>query len=197
MCLAAVAVLPLVAGGAADQPQAQKPVLNSGDVFEYVDRFETVPCRRWEIAGRDGKGAVLSRCGANTAYFSEATGALLRIVAGDGKDLVRFDPAAAAIPFPLHIGSTWGGTYRVSTRQTAVSPSLEESCKVVAFETIHIAAGPLAAFRYQCRTRWSVLALHGDVAETGWYAPSAKVVVKVVNNGDARWNVELAGYAVK
>lgn len=197
LCLAAAWALPPIPGRAADPPEAQKPVLNSGDVFEYVDRFETVRCKRWEVAGRDGKGAVISRCGSNTAYFSEASGALLRIVARDGKELVRFEPAPPAIPFPLRVGSTWSGTYRVSTQQTSVSPNLEETCKVVAFETVRIAAGALPAFRYECRTRWTVWALHGEVTETGWYAPSAKVVVRVVNNGDARWNVELAGYALK
>jgi hypothetical protein len=195
--MAAVAAPPPIPGRAADPPAAEKPVLNRGDVFEYVDRFETVRCKRWEVAGRDGKGAVISRCGGNTAYFSEATGALLGIVARDGTDLVRFEPAAPAIAFPLRVGSTWGGTYRVSTHQASVSPSLEETCKVVAFETVHIAAGALPAFRYRCRTRWTVWALHGDVTETGWYAPSAKVVVKVVNDRDPSWNVELAGYALK
>jgi hypothetical protein len=193
----ALAASPPVPSLAADQPIAEKPVYKDGDTFEYVDRYETIPCQRWEIKGRDADGSLLSQCNDNIAYFSAETGSLLRIARKDGKDLVKFQPAAPEIPFPLQVGTKWGGKFEVSTTEDLVTPGLDESCEVTAFETIRVAAGELPAFRFDCTTRWTVWPLHGHVTETGWYSPTAKTLVKVINNSDPKWNLELARYSFK
>jgi hypothetical protein len=182
---------------AADPPIAERPVYNSGDIFEYVDRFETIACKRWEVSGYYPDGSFSSQCDGNVAYFAAGSGALLRIVRKDGKELVKFRPSAPAIPFPLQIGTRWQGKFEVSTAHDVLSPSLDESCEVKSFETVDVAAGNLAAFRYECVTTWSVLLLHGTVTETGWYAPAAKAVVKVINSSAPEWNLELASYSPK
>jgi hypothetical protein len=194
--VAAPAVLP-VRSLAADAPIAERPVYNSGDVFDYVDRFETIACKRWEVSGYDPDGSYSTRCGDNVAYFAAGSGALLRIVGKGGKELVKFQPSAPAIPFPLQVGTRWQGKFEVSTAHDVFSPSLDESCEVKSFETVDVAAGHLAAFRYECVTKWSVLLLEGTVTETGWYAPAAKAVVKVVNSSAPEWNLELASYSAK
>ncbi|MEI9985219.1 MAG: hypothetical protein WDN69_19740 [Aliidongia sp.] len=149
-------------------------------MFEYLDRFENLDCKRWLVAGHDTDGSLISTCGDDVAYFSAQTGALLRIIGKGGKELVKFDPTSPALPFPLHVGSTWHGKFTVSTPDQIVSPGLDETCKITSFETVAIAAGNMSAFRYECTTEWSVWPLHGTVSETGWYAPAAKVVVKVI-----------------
>ena len=193
---AGMAVLPLQSR-ATDQPVAERPIFSDGDVFEYVDRWESIACQRWEVRGRDADGALVRRCKDNFAYFSADTGALLRVVGKGGKTLVSFEPAPPAIPFPLRVGTTWHGKFAVSTSDQVVSPDLDQSCEVMAFETISIAAGSFPAFRYECKTAWSVWLLHGDTTETGWYAPAAKVVIKVVNHSEPKWSYELAHYSLK
>jgi hypothetical protein len=189
-------VLPLPSR-ATDQPVAEKPTYSDGDVFEYVDRWESIDCQRWEIKGRDADGSLVSRCKDNVAYFSADTGALRRILGKGGKELVSFEPAAPAMPFPLRVGTTWHGKFGVSTADQVVSADLDQSCEVTAFETISIAAGSFPAFRYECTTAWSALFLHGHTTETGWYAPAARVVIKVVNPSEPEWNCELAHYSLK
>ncbi len=193
---AVVAALPLQSR-ATDQPIAERPTYSEGDVFEYVDRWESIACQRWEIKGRDADGSLMSQCQDNVAYFSADTGALLRILGKGGKELVSFEPAAPAMPFPLRVGMTWHGKFVISTSDQIVSADLDQSCAVTAFETVSVPAGSFPAFRYECKTGWSALFLHGETSETGWYAPAAMVVVKVVNNSEPKWSYELARYSLK
>lgn len=176
---------------------AERPVLQSGDAFDYVDRFQTIACRHWEFAGTNDAGEQVSRCGEDTAYFAADSGALLRVVGRNGRELVKFEPFAPAIPFPLQVGSEWGGKFDVTTAGDLISPSLDEKCRVLAYETIRVAAGELAAFRFDCVTGWRVGPLHGTTTVTSWYAPVAKTVVKSVNASDEKWDMELASYRVK
>ena len=194
--LAILIALPSARSGAADLPIAERPVYKDGDVFEYVERFHSVACKRWEMKGRAADGARISRCDDNIAYFSAETGALLRIAKTDGTELVKIEPQAQSIPFPLQIGTKWSGDFRISTAEDVVSPIVNETCEVVSFETVKVAAGDLPAFRFDCATNWSVWFLHGTLTVTSWYAPSAKAVVKVVNGSDPKWNMELARYSI-
>jgi hypothetical protein len=175
---------------------AERPQFHAGDVFEYVDRFQTVECKRWEFVGLDGD-AMTNRCGDNVAWFAADTGALLRITGKGGRELVSYKPFAPAIPFPLQIGSKWGGAFEVSTAGDLITPDLDESCEVMAYETVRVVAGELGAFRFDCVTRWSVGFLHGTVTITSWYAPAAKTVVKSVNGSDSKWDLELASYRLQ
>jgi hypothetical protein len=184
------------AAGAIELPVAERPILHEGDVFEYVDRFQTIACRRWEVVGRQND-AIVSRCGDNLAFFAADSGALLRIAGTDGRALVTFAPFAPAIPFPLQVGSRWGGQFKVTSAGDLVAPELDESCEVKDFEPVRVAAGSLDAFRFECVTRWSVWPLHGSVTVTGWYAPAAKSVVKSINPSDSSWNLELAAYRLQ
>lgn len=184
------------AAGSADQPMADRPVLNKGDVFEYVDRFQTIACQRWEVDGVHEGGLLLSRCGDNSAYFAADSGALIRITGKNGKELIRFEPSAPAIPFPLYIGAKWNGKFRLSMAGDPVSPSLDQSCKVTSFEMVTITSGRLPAFRIDCTNTWTVWPLHGHVVVTSWYAPDAKTVIKVVNDSDPAWNLALARYSL-
>jgi hypothetical protein len=181
---------------AVDAPIVERPVLQAGDSFDYVDRFQTIACKHWEITGRQGD-AITSRCGDTIAFFAADSGALLRVTRSDGTVLVNFDPAAPAIPFPLQIGSKWGGRFQVAVAADLITPKLDERCEVLAYETIHIAAGELAAFRFDCVTKWSVWPLSGTVTVTSWYAPAAKSVVKSINPSDSNWDMELAAYRLQ
>jgi hypothetical protein len=179
-----------------DIPVAERPEFHSGDVLEYVERFQTVACRAWEFIGGDGD-TLQSRCGDNTAYFAADSGALLRISGKNGRDLVKFEPFSPAIPFPLQVGSKWGGRFQVTTAGDLITPRLDESCEVTAFETVKVAAGELPAFRFACVTKWSVWPLSGTVTVTSWYSPAAKSVVKSENPSDPKWNLELASYRLQ
>ena len=194
--LAALIALPSPHSAAAEPPIADRPVYKDGDVFEYVERFQSVACKRWEMTGRAADGTQVSRCDGNVAYFAAETGALLRIVGADGGDLVKMVPYSPPIPFPLQLGMTWSGAFRLSTAEDPVSPMVDEACAVVSYETIKVAAGDLAAFRIDCVTAWTVWPLHGTVAVTSWYAPAARTVVKVINASDSRWDMELASYSI-
>lgn len=198
--ISTLAALPIslpLASLALEAPVAERPLYQAGDSFEYVDRFQTVACKRWEVKDPNRDGALVTQCDDKLAYFSATTGALMRIARKDGTDLVSFRPFAPAIPFPLQVGSKWGGKFSVSTSGDLITPSLNEKCEVVAFETVTVAAGALPAFRFNCDTRWSVWPLHGSITVTSWYAPSAKTVVKSINGSDDKWNMELAGFTVR
>ena len=191
-------IMLLSAGPAsADPPTAERPTYPIGDSFDYTGKFNTVDCQHWEISELDADGALQTRCGNNIAYFSKDGGALMRIIKTDGTPLVTFTPASPAMPFPLHLGSTWGGKFRLDAKTQPVTPNLEENCEVTAWESVTVAAGTLDAFRYECVTHWSVWPLSGDVTVTSWYAPAAKSVVKVINTSDSDWNIELAHFNVK
>jgi len=177
-------------------PATERPQFHAGDVFEYVDRFQTIECKHWEFVGVDGE-AMTNRCGDNVAWFAADSGALLRITGKGGRELVSYKPFAPAIPFPLQIGSKWGGAFEVSTAGDIFSPDLDESCEVVGYETIKIAAGELPAFRFDCVTKWSVGLLHGTVTITSWYSPIAKTVIKSINGSDSKWDLELASYRLQ
>ena len=194
--LSAALVSGFASAASLENPIAERPEFRAGDVFEYVDRFQTIECRRWEFAGYDG-AAMLHRCGDNVAYFSADSGALLKITGKDGRELVSYKPFAPAIPFPLRVGSKWGGRFEVTTAGDLVAPDLDESCEVVAYETIRIAAGEMPAFRFDCVTKWSVWPLHGTVTVTSWYSPTAKIVVKSINGSDSKWDLELASYRLQ
>lgn len=180
-----------------DVPIAERPIYRDGDVFEYVDRFQTIACKRWEFKGRDEKGRMVSQCDDKLAYYADESGTLLKIAKRDGTELLSFRPKPPSIPFPLQVGSKWGGKYSVSLPNELVEPHLNDHCEVVAFETVKIAAGELPAFRFVCKTDWSVWPLHGTVTVTSWYAPAARTVVKVVNGGDDKWNMELAHFTLQ
>jgi len=182
---------------ATDPPIAERPMYKDGDVFEYVERFQTVACKRWEMIGRDADGSWLSQCDDNIAHFSAETGALQRIVRKDGRELVTFLPSAPAIPFPLQLGKKWGGKFQLSMAGDIISPTVDETCEVVSFETVKVAAGDFPAFRFECTTAWLVWPFHGNVTVTMWYAPAAKSLVKVSNSSDPKWDTELARYSLK
>jgi hypothetical protein len=194
LCVASLIALPARLLCAEDAPPTEIPTYRVGDIFEYVDRYQTIACKRWEITGRAPDGSWISQCGDNIAYFSADDRALLRIVGKDGAELVKFAPSAPAIPLPLHIGQRWGGRFRLSTAASLFSPKVEESCEVVAFETIRVVAGDLPAFRIDCSSEWSVWPLNGKVAVTMWYSLDANSLVKVVNGSDKSWDLELARY---
>jgi hypothetical protein len=197
LSLAALAVSLAVPSAAEDPPSAARPEYHEGDVFEFVGRFESITCSRWVVEARAADGSQPWRCGENVAHFLGDTGALTRIVGRGGKELVSFEPASPAMAFPMHVGATWHGKFRLSTSADLVSPDLDESCEVTAFETVVVAAGSFPAFRYECKTAWSVWPLHGTATETGWYAPAARTVVRVVNDASPEWNLELARYSFK
>ncbi len=173
---------------------AERPDYQAGDMFEYVDRFQTVRCRKWEVKGRDAKGYGLFQCEGNVAYFSPETGALVRILGRDGKTLVSFDPSAPPFPYPLRIGKTWSGSFKLSTAEDSFSTDVTQDCAVTAYEQVHVVAGDFQAFRMECETNWSVGPFQGEGTMTMWYAPQARALVKAVNDSDDKWNMELARY---
>jgi hypothetical protein len=189
-------LLALLAGSAIanDVPVAIRPVFTPGDVFVYADRFESVACKRWEVRSVEDGGLSTLQCGDNTAYFAAKSGALVKIAKSDGTEILSYAPSAPEMPFPLEIGKSWGGRFELTSIDEPVSPTISESCTITAYETVKVVAGQFPAFRFECTDAWSYGLLHGSAASTGWYAPLAKSVVKVVNDTDSDWNMELVSY---
>src|SRR5271155_3239898 len=59
-CVVGVAALLPGLSRAAAEPVAERPVYHDGDVFEYLDRFETLDCKRWQITGHGRDGSMIS-----------------------------------------------------------------------------------------------------------------------------------------
>ena len=191
LCLAWLA-LP---ASAEEAPATRRPVFRPGDSVTYAERFETVACRTWTVAEIDAEGDMLSsRCDDITAYFAP-DGGITRIVDGKGKELVRFKPEAAPIPFPLTVGTRWTYRFEVSTAGQFVSPDIDESCEATAVEPVEVRGAKLPAFRIECTDRWSAAFLSGANKSTLWYAPDARGVVKAVNAGAPEWSLLMTDYS--
>lgn len=192
LCLAWLAAAPPAAG---EGSAAQRPVFRPGDSFTYAERFETIACKTWRVAETDAEGNMLStRCEDDIAYFAP-DGGITRIVGGNGRELVRFEPEAAPIPFPLTVGTRWTYHFEVSTASQLVTPDIDESCEAAAAEKIEVGGASLPAFRIDCTDRWSVAFLSGSNKSTLWYAPDARTVVKAVNESAPEWSLLMTGYS--
>ena len=192
LCLALLAAAPSSAGETA---AAQRPVFRPGDSVTYAERFETVACRTWRVEQVDADGNMLtSRCGGNVASFAP-DGGITAIVDGNGKELVRFKPEAAPIPFPLTVGARWTYRFEVSTASQLVSPDIDESCEAAAIEPVPVRGATIPAFRIECTDRWSVAFLSGSNQSTLWYAPDARTVVKAVNASAPDWALAVTDYS--
>jgi hypothetical protein len=173
---------------------AQRPSFHPGDSFSYADRFETVACRDWRVQAVDAAGNMMStRCGDYTAYFAP-DGGITRIIDGAGKELVRFLPEAAPIPFPLSVGTRWNYRFEVHSASQMVSPDIDETCQATGVETAMLNGQPEPAFHIDCTDRWSVAFLSGSNSSTLWYAPGARAVVKAVNASAPEWGLLMTGY---
>jgi hypothetical protein len=192
---AALCLIWLAAPSSADEGLvARRPSFHPGDSFSYADRFETVACREWRVQAVDAAGNMMStRCGEYTAYFAP-DGGITRIVDANGKELVRFSPEAAPIPFPLTVGSRWTSRFEVHSASQMVSPDIDESCQATGIETVTLNGKPQPAFHIDCTDRWSVAFLSGSNSSVLWYAPDARAVVKAVNASAPEWSLQMTGY---
>ena len=192
---AALLLIPLASPSSADGGLVgERPSFHPGDSFSYADRFETVACRDWRVQAVDAAGNMMStRCGDFTAYFAP-DGGITRIVETGGKELVRFSPEAAPIPFPLTVGSRWNYRFEVHSASQMVSPDIDETCQATGIETVMLNGKPVPAFHIDCTDRWSVAFLSGSNRSTLWYAPDARAVVKAVNASAPEWGLLMTGY---
>ena len=172
ICVGALAAGPSIAEPLA---VADRPTIRQGDEFEYADRFGSVSCKRWSVTDVQAGGGMVMRCGDNKAFFT-ADGALVKILGPSDKELVKFSPHALPIPFPLHVGSKWDGSFKVFMSSQIVAPKVRETCEVTGYETVEVPAGALPAFHIACTDAWSVGILSGTSTSSHWYAPDAKTM---------------------
>ena len=191
-----VAVVGNVGRAAEPAPVASMPTQAVGDVLVYKNSYVTVACSRWQITATNQKGFVISRCGNDTAYFLANNGALVRITGKNGDNLVSFTPFSPSIQFPLQVGKSWKGKYSGVTTADESAWDSVQSCKVIDWETVQVAARAMPAFRIDCTDNWTSSGYAGTSSDTSWYSPQAHAVVKVLDVGQPKWNMELVSYSV-
>jgi hypothetical protein len=191
--VAAVAALPAVAANA---PTAEKPVAKVGDVFEYVKRFASIDCQRWEVKAVAKDGYNILQCGDYSAYLDMTSATLTRITSGD-KKLFEYNPHYPAPAFPLELGKKWQGKYDGYRADQGASWKSEVNCEAKAFETVKVPAGEFEAYRVACEDNWEASPFRGTADATYWYAPKIGTIVKAVNPSDSAFDYELASYHVK
>ncbi|WP_428390526.1 hypothetical protein [Lichenicoccus sp.] len=185
-----------VSRAAEPAPVASMPTPAVGDVLVYKNNFVTVACSRWQITATNQNGFIVSRCGDDTAYYKASNGALVRITDKRGDDLVSFKPFSPSIQFPLQVGKSWKGTYSGVTTADESAWDSVQSCKVIDWETVQVPAGAMPAFRIDCTDNWTSSGYAGTSSNTSWYSPEAHALVKVLDVGQPKWNMELVSYTV-
>jgi hypothetical protein len=196
--LAGISCLVLASGALAeDAVPADKPSPKVGDVFEFVDKFVSIACKRWEVKEIDKDGYIISECGNNLAYLDAQTDTVAKIVTKDGSRLVEFKPRSPTLSFPLQVGKKWEGDYDGYRAAAGTSWKSHVTCEAKAFETVKTAAGEFPAYRIDCQDAWESTPFHGVADSTSWYAPKVGNIVKSVNPSQSAFEYELAGYAAK
>ncbi len=193
--LAMVGALAAMAGPAFAQAPVSLPRPAAGDSFVYAGKFATVACSRWTVTQVDRNGYNVRTCGGNAAYTLADNDALVRIIGPNGP-LVQFDPASPGLEFPLALNKTWSARYAGFTADNGVHFASLESCKVSAWETVQTAAGALPAYRIDCEDHWTSGGASGQAHQASWYAPQAHTVVKVRNDQEPKWNLDLVSYSL-
>lgn len=178
--------------------EAVRPTPIVGTQASYQGQLMGVDCPGWTTGGLTGSGLLLTTC---QGYVIESDHAHdlnpVRLRDAAGKTLVEFKPYAPSLSFPLSVGKRWRGQYTGFTAFNNLVWDGETRCKVEATEKITVPAGEYDSFRIECEQGWRVGPRSGSSHATRWYAPAIGAVVKEVHERDpARWNFELARYAL-
>lgn len=178
---------------AGDTPVFEKPAPRVGIAYEYSDRVGGIPCRRWVVTALDADGLLVSTCDKFRSYLSVANDYNpVRIIDGAGTLQAEFKPYYPQLKFPLAVGNKWNAEYEGYTREDDNHWHGTVACEVKAYERIEVAAGRYAAYRIGCQDKLEMDVLVSSAYSQIWYAPAIGAVIKVDNDLDPRWNMELA-----
>jgi hypothetical protein len=192
----AIAILSSQAALAGDPPPANFRTPKVGEAVEVVDRLLTISCKRWVVKEVNKDGFNILQCGNNLAYFSVAnSGNAVKVLTTDGETLMEFTPYVPGLSFPLELGKKWVGKYKGYTAEDGLRWSSDDTCEVKAFEPVKVAAGTLPAYRIDCEETYHVAGFSGFIHTKAWYSPETGAVVKVDNQENPKWNMEVAAFA--
>jgi hypothetical protein len=164
-----------------------------GDVTEF-----SAGCKRWEVKEVDRGGYLISQCGGLTAYRSIANGYNLRkVTSADGTLLADFNPYQPLVELPLEVGKKWKQFYYNWKLPRGQRVAIDALCRVIAFETVQVAAGALPAYRVDCASVWAVHDVTGIIHGTIWYSPQIGAVVKYTSQDMPGQNFELTAYSLQ
>jgi hypothetical protein len=164
-----------------------------GDVTEFSSG-----CKRWEVKEVDRGGYLISQCGGLTAYRSIANSYNLRkVTSADGTLLADFNPYQPLVELPLEVGKKWKQFYYNWKLPGGQRVAIDALCRVVAFETVKVAAGALPAYRVDCASAWAVHDNTGIHHGTIWYSPQIGAVIKYSSQDSPGQAFELTAYSLQ
>ena len=97
---------------------------------------------------------------------------------------------AKTLSFPLEVGKKWEYKFNFVNKVNAIKGRQQLSAHVVAYEKVKVPAGEFDAFKIEYAGFWNndTNGRSGRLKNTGWYAPSAKSVVKFeLDDGYNNW----------
>ena len=173
---------------------APAPTQKVGNSYVYKDKVATVKCAKWRTVKLDQDGYLVCACGDYTMYRKRPDMSLAKITNGDGTPVVKFDPPAHTLSFPLTEGKKWTGRTEGYTADNNAKWTSDYTCDVAGFEKTATAAGNIGAYRVDCHDQWQSGSYRGVSETSTWYSPKLNEIIKVKDQQDSRWNEELQSY---
>jgi hypothetical protein len=183
-CLILLFGLPM--GAQAEQP-AGVPDVHVGDRWTFQERNGLTDDVQGEFTRRvvtvtpteiTAVQQIKGHTGQTVGYFSRDWN-----VEDNGR--VRFDPPPMTMHFPMKNGDTWQEQYKARTLANGFTVACHVSSKVVVREPVKVLAGDFDALRIEGRTECRGADGSGLpilFANSNWYAPSVKAIVKTVTS---------------
>jgi hypothetical protein len=119
---------------------------------------------------------VKGRPGQTVSYFSREWNL-------EDNGTTKFDPPAMVLHLPMKTGDAWQNQYKARTLANGFTMSCHVSSKVVARDTVAVPAGSFDALRIESRSECQNASGNSPsvlFANSNWYAPSAKAIVKTI-----------------
>jgi len=185
----------LLAACAAPLPQAPPPgapaevaapALRSGDAWAYTtyDGYTHIPKGTvdYRVTRVQGDTVTVERNheGRASQEFFTASGAWLERPLTNLQDL-RYQPALAALPFPLHAGKRWREYVQATDPATGRAYRVRIDGEVLGWDRVRVPAGEFDALkvqRYIYAGNFDYFRTEERIRELDWYSPQLGAVVR-------------------
>lgn len=185
--------IPFVFAGNA--PVTNKPEYKVGDYWELDGKFNTIKCKHWEVVEtNDADGNFIEQCGDYRIFHShDHNYDTIKIIKGDHKTVVKYDPYLEALNFPLEVGKTWEQEYSGYTADNGARWKSKVKYEIESYEKINVEAGTFDAYKIEWKDNWRAGQYSGSNKVTGWWSPEVGMFVRI-KHPDSRFDFELTGY---
>lgn len=162
------------------------PSLRPGDAWTYTahDGYTHIPQGTvdYRITGLQGNTVTVERNqeGRVSQEYYTPQGAWLERPLTNLQDL-RYRPALAALPFPLHAGKRWREYVRATDPKTGRSYRVRIDGEVLGWERVRVPAGAFEALKVERHIyagNFDYFRSEERIIEHDWYAPAVGAVVK-------------------